>query len=191
MAMNTDGHLRDSQRSTAVTGGISRRAALGRLAGTGLSAALLATLGRDRTLAQATPAPEAAGQQPNGFTFDGAGTHINYGTTSMTGRPTFTYRGTYGEHAFDGDEIHTEGSAAVGGLVSVLIDAVPDSHTVWLTLLLPAFNPVQIGDPPIAFASLAVLTTHLTTEAGPGPIDGPLQTYEVVALAGTAHFGMP
>jgi hypothetical protein len=189
--MDTNQCHGDTQRSTAAGAGVSRRAALGRLAGTGIAAALLATVGRDGALAQATPTPpKKRRQRPNGFTLDGTDTHIHYGTTSITGEPIFTYRGPYGEHTFWGDEIHVEGSAALGQLVSVLLEAVPDAHVVWLTLLLPAITPVQVGGPPTSFASLAVLTTHLTTEAGPGPIEGALQTYEVVALEGTANWSI-
>jgi hypothetical protein len=109
--MHTNPHRRDSDHSTALTETLSRRAALGRVAGTGLAVALLATAGRDRTLAQATPAAGGTGQPPNGFTLDGDGTHINYGTTSIDGRPILSYRGPYGEHSFHGDDIQTRSPA--------------------------------------------------------------------------------
>jgi hypothetical protein len=189
--MNTDRHLPDSAQPLASSGIFSRRAAIGRLAACGLATAALATTGRDRASAQATPAPpEDTGQEPNGFVLDGPGTHISYGTTSEDGRPTLTYRGSAGEHTFVGDDIHLEQSATLGQLVSVLLDAAPDAYTLWLTLLLPSFNPVELSDPPIPFTTLAILTTHPTTIGGTRLIDGPLQTYEVIALTGTALFAV-
>ena len=189
MNAQTDNHHRGVDPSAAATGTLSRRAALGRLAGAGLAAAWLAGLGSARARAQATPTPRAAtGQVPNSFSLEGAGTRIRYSTTSFAGPPTLDYRGPLGERTFLGDAIRVEDSAPLGRLVSVLLDADPDARVVWLTLLLPAFNPVQTGDAPIPFATVAVLTTHLTTVGGPRFIEGALQTYQVVELAGTADF---
>ncbi|HEY7030982.1 MAG TPA: hypothetical protein VH482_06640 [Thermomicrobiales bacterium] len=173
------------------TGHVSRRAALGSLAGTGLAAAFLATVGHAAARAPATPTPEVPpGYNPNGYSLDGPGTHISYGTTSLDGRPTLTYRGTYPEQTFRGEEIHLEGSRALVRMVSVLVEQVPDARVVYLTVLLPEFRPIRLGDPPIAFETVAILTTHPTSFAGPTPVAGARQTYEVVPLTGTASFAV-
>ena len=89
-----------------------------------------------------------------------------------------------------GDQIRTEQSA-LGRLVTVYLDAMPDAATFFLTLLLPDFNPMIPGDTPTPFATLAILTTLLTSIAGPSLIEGALQEYVAVALEGTAEFVAP
>jgi hypothetical protein len=179
----------DSQQPT--TGLFSRRAALGALAGTGLASALFATVGLASAHTQVSPTPEIPpGYEPNTFSLEGAGTHISYGTTSEDGQPVLTYRGDYPEKSFRGEEIRLEGNTALGPMVSVLLHADPDARVVYLTLLLPEFSQTFLGDPPFTFSTVAILTTHLTSIGGPVLVKGARQTYEAIALDGTATFVM-
>ena len=171
--------------------GISRRAALGRLAAGGVAAAsLLAIAGRGHAQAQATPGPsDEEGGEANHFVLAGGEVQITFDTTGFAGEPQLTYRGPIGagplaERPIDsrtvvGDEIRTtvepeirkEGSALVR-LVTVYLDAWPDAAVFYLTLVLPECNSM-IADAPIPFAGLAILTTVRTTIAGdPAPNEG-------------------
>jgi len=191
-----------SIHSRTFTTGISRRTALVRLAGGGVAAAsLLDTTGGGYTHAQATPGPsDEVGGEANHFVLAGGDVQITYDTTGFAGKPQLTYRGPIGfgpleerpieSRTIVGDQIRTEQSA-LGRLVTVYLDAMPDAATFFLTLLLPDFNPMIPGDTPTPFATLAILTTLLTSEAGPGIIEGALQEYEAVALEGTAEFVAP
>jgi hypothetical protein len=189
METRSDRRRRINAWTHPLAGNLSRRTAVGRLAGAGLAASLAIHAGRFPVLGQATPeAEEDDGQAPNAFTLAGDGTRIGYGTTSITGEPVFSYEGPFGNRSFAGDEIGSEASPTLGEVVSVLLAEEPDARVVWLALLLPPFNPMRLGDEPIPFETLAIVTSHLTTMEGPGQIDGALQTYEVGALVGTAQF---
>jgi hypothetical protein len=177
---------------------ISRRAALGRLAGGVAAAALAATTGTSNARARATPGPTGEeGGEANHFVLAGGAVRITYDTTGEAGEPRLTYHGPIGFGPLDerpldsrtivGDEIQEERSA-LGRRITVYLDAAPDAATFYLTLLLPEFNPRGLGSAPASFATLAILTTLLTTIAGPGLLDGALQEFEAVALEGTAEF---
>src|SRR5215213_5354256 len=94
-----------AQQPSNVTGILSRRAVLSGLGGTSLAAALLSTVGTVTAHAQATPTPELPpGYDPNTFSLEGLDTRISYGTTSEDGQPILSYRGTYPEKTFRGEE---------------------------------------------------------------------------------------
>jgi hypothetical protein len=174
---------RTSDRSSAFTVGISRRAALGRLAWAGIAAGLLTGWPRKYARAQSTPASGL--DQWNTFRLSDAETRIGYATTSEIGVPMLTYDGPFGSHRFEADEIVVEESA-LGRLVTVDLGGFPDQGNLTLTLLLPAFNPVDADDPPATFATLAILKWVISTIAGP-PREGALEEYDVVPLEGTAE----
>lgn len=177
--------LQRCNHSASSADNLSRRTVLARLAKSGIMATLVASTRLDNAQAQATP--ERPGETPNYFELAGDGMEITYAATTLTGLPHLTYRGPAGDLEFSGDEIDTEESDQLGRLVTVLLDAVPDGYTLDLTLLLPAIN-LTGDDEPTRFATLAILAKHLTTIAGPRLIEGALQTYEAVALEGTARF---
>jgi hypothetical protein len=179
---------RDTGRQAAEVGGLSRREALGRLAGGGVMAALLWTTGPNHAQAQGTPMPPR--EEANHLVLSGAGTRIAYDSTSETGAPLLSYEGPFGNLDFAGDEIQESMCEPLGRLVSVIVQQRPDADVTWLTLLLPSIN-MPGGNDPTPFATLAVLTTHLTTIAGPDLIEGALQTYEALTLEGTAQLVMP
>lgn len=183
--------VRSSDPSTILSAAVSRRTVLGLLAAGGGAATLLAA-GRVRTRAQTQ-------EEANRFVLTGEQTEITYATTSETGEPTLTYRGPMGpgpvgerpieSRTIVGSDIRTERSS-LGRLVTVYLDAMPDAATFDLTLLLPEINLAADGAP-TPFATLMILTAHLTTIGGPGLIVGALQEYEVVELEGTAELVMP
>lgn len=190
--------FRTGRLADASTAGLSRRAALGRLAGGIAAASLLAAAGRGNAQAQATPGPsDEEGGEANHFGLAGGEVQITYDTTGIAGEPQLTYRGPIGFGPIDerpidsrtivGDEIRTEQSS-LGRLVTVYLDAMPDAATFYLTLLLPDFNPMVLGAAPAPFTTLAILTTLRTSIAGPGLVEGALQEYAAVALEGAAEF---
>jgi hypothetical protein len=163
---------------------LSRRAAAGYVACGGIAAALLLTAGGRTALGQATP--QAQGEEANYFVLSGEGTQITFATTSLTGLPLLTYQGPLGSHSFTGDQIRRE-DTGIGELVTAgPLEAVPDLYEVTLTVLVPDINLIG-GSAETPIATLAVLTTHHTSIGGPGGVQGALQTYEAVALQGTAE----
>jgi hypothetical protein len=70
-------------------------------------------------------------------------------------------------------------------LITVTLEVIPDLHTLTLTLLVPQINLDEGNES--SFSTQAILTTHRTSIGGPNLVKGPLQTYEVVALEGTAR----
>jgi hypothetical protein len=170
--------------ATTVIGGMSRRIALGRLAGG--ATALVAPLGPDRARAQATPAPQAEeGAPPNHFALAGEETQITYDASTDAGEPQLIYDGPYGSQSIAGDELRTEESA-LGRLVTAHLGAFPDQGDLWLTLLLPRFTPMTSDDAAAPVKTLAILKWGISTIAGP-PRTGALDEYRVVPLAGTAQ----
>jgi len=118
----------------------------------------------------------------NLFTLSCAETQISYSTTSINGTPRFSYRGPKGDHSFSGSEIDTL-STALGTEVTVTLEAIPDLHTLTLTVVLPRIEG-QMGDEQ-PFGSVGIFTTNHTTIAGPPPV---AQSYEIIALDGIAEF---
>lgn len=166
--------------SSHATRGLSRRTALGRLAGVGAAAALFAAVGPDT--ARATPA------EANTFELDGEETRITYTWATEEGVPQLTYQGRRGDRTFVGDEIRAEESELFGRLVTVHLG---EFHAGFheLTLLLPTFGPMAIEDAPLRFATLAIVTTHHTAEGGVVHVENwARQSYEDVELQGTAGF---
>jgi hypothetical protein len=189
---------RTSRPWNTFVAGISRRAALGRLAGGIVAASPLAAAGRGKVQAQATPGGEEGGEANHFVLAGGWMVQVTYDTIGFGGEPQLTYRGPIGSGPIEerpietrtivGDEIGTEPILYLGRLVTGYLDAMPDAATFYLTLLLPDFNRMNLEAAPTPFATLAILTTVLTSEAGPGLIEGALQEYVAVPLEGTAEF---
>jgi hypothetical protein len=164
---------------------LSRRVAAGYVASGGIAAAFLLAAGGRAALGQATP--QAQGQIANYFVLGGEGTQISYATTSLTGLPLLTYQGSFGSHSFTGDEILRE-ATGIGELATAgPLESIPDLWEITLTLLVPDVNLIG-GYAETPIATVAIITTHHTTIGGPALVQGALQTYEVVALQGTASF---
>jgi hypothetical protein len=121
--------------------------------------------------------------QPNLFELAGEYTQITYSTTSITGEPQFNYQDRQRDVNVTGDDI-SRLETDIGALVTVTLEVIPDLHTLAVSLLVPQINLRGGTESPLS--TLAILTTHHTSIGGPGLVEGPLQTYEAVALEGTA-----
>jgi hypothetical protein len=179
-------------------GALSRRVALRGAGGTGLAVALLTTTRLPGVQAQATPGSAAEGATPpNHFVLSNGETQITYDTGAVTGESQLTYQGPIGFGPVDerpvesvtiaGDQIHAEQVLYLGQLVTGYLDAMPDAATFYLTLVLPEFNGISPMADPVSFSTLAILTTQLTSIAGPALVEGALQEYAVLELDGTAE----
>ena len=121
--------------------------------------------------------------QPNFFQLAGGYTQITYSTTGITGQPQFHYQDQQRDINVTGGDIRSL-ETEIGTLVTVTLEVIPDLHTLTVSLLVPEINLNEGNESPLS--TLAILTTHRTSIGGPGLVEGQLQTYEVVALEGTA-----
>jgi hypothetical protein len=178
----------DDTLSASSSDCLSRRVAAGYVASGAIAAAFLLAAGRGVALGQATP--QAQGHEANYFVLSGKDTQISYATESLSGLSLLTYQGPSGSHSFTGDDIRRE-KTGIGELVTAgPLEAIPDLRVVTLTLLVPDVNLID-GWAETPIATLAIITTHHTTIGGPELVQGALQTYEAVALQGTAEFVVP
>ena len=127
-------------------------------------------------------AKKTAASAPNLFGLNGEGIAVTYSTTSIDGKPRFSYKKGRQALSFSGAEITSLG-VGIGTLVSVVIARIPDKGTTTFSILLPA---IQLGDSrKQSFRTIGITTVEATTIAGPGK--GVQQTYKTVALRGTAQ----
>lgn len=71
----------------------------------------------------------------------------------------------------------------LGIVVTARLEFVPDKESVRLHLVLPEAN---ISDEPVAVEGVAVVVTSRTSFAGPSLVEGPLRSYAVRPVSGTA-----
>lgn len=72
-----------------------------------------------------------------------------------------------------------------GHVVSVILESVPDLHTVSLSVTVPRANcPSNMRSIPIQ--TFAVITTGRTSIGGPALVSGQIQSYKLVPLTGNA-----
>jgi hypothetical protein len=133
--------------------------------------------------------PSNQTNKPNQFVLQGIGpkyedVQISYSTTSITGKPIFSYKDSKDSYSFTGDEIRTQ-QMAKGKAVTVTLESIPDLHVTTLTLLIPAVN---LNSSVKEFKTIAILTTSKTTIAGESFVEGAVKSYEVINLKGTASY---
>jgi hypothetical protein len=151
----------------------------------GLGAVSVASAGRRDVLAQATPV--ATTTEPVRYALKGGDVELVFVPAASPATARLDYRDAKASLTFTGDDLVAERSQALGQQVSVLIDYVADGYDRYLTLLVPEVNPDEDGgDVPVH--TVAIVTTHKTSIGGPALVKGPLQTYKVIALDGTAEF---
>ena len=111
---------------------------------------------------------------------------INYSRTSITGAPLVSYRDAELDLNFQGDGV-TQQATALGELVTVTLEDVPDAFTRTITLVVPTVR-VAMGEQ-IEFSTIAIENTDRSGAfvPPPGPA-GVLQTYQIHQLRGTAQF---
>lgn len=124
--------------------------------------------------------------QPNQFNLGSDNVSISYATSSIAGVPQFSYQDDNRTVSRSGDEIRTV-DTEIGRLVTVDIEQVPDAFDLSLTLLVPIINlREEFGEASIQ--TVAVLTTDRSSAfTGPGGVEGQVQSYETLVLAGTAQ----
>jgi hypothetical protein len=125
--------------------------------------------------------------EPNSFELYSKDTQITYSITSFIGEPQLTYKTQKVDRQFEGKEIRML-ETEIGKLVTVTVEwPHPDvrDNVVTLTLLLPIVNLPSSLESPIR--AEVVLTTKLQKGNINLPMEGQLQTYEILSLTGTAR----
>lgn len=108
---------------------------------------------------------------------------VTYSTTSFDGSPRLSFHEAERKFDFSGEEIRTN-ATELGTEVTVTLEFVADEQTVTLTLLVPGVNLGKETE--VSISTAAIETTNHTTIGGPKLITGPLQTYRVIELHGSA-----
>jgi len=124
--------------------------------------------------------------EPNHFVFQGIGSkykdvQISYSTTSITGKPLFSYKDSKNSYSFTGNEISTT-KTEKGTEVTVTLESIPDLRVTTLTLLVPKIN---LDSSSKEFKTTATRTTSKTTIVGKAA-----KSSEVINLKGTASIVM-
>jgi hypothetical protein len=119
---------------------------------------------------------------PNVFQLRGDNIEVNYSTSSIDGKPRFTFKKGQKTLEFSGTQISSL-AIGIGTLVSVVVANVPDQGTTTFSILLPAIRLPESKRQ--AFRTIGVTTVAKTTIAGPPT--GAQQTYTIVALRGSAQ----
>ena len=122
--------------------------------------------------------------QPNVYVLFGSGLSVTYTTTSLGGKPQFTYHSLPLTHTYTGDEITTEPSEALGTLVSVTLALSPDAGSTTFTVLIPRVN-LNAGE--TVQITTEGITTHHRFSIFPPAMHGQIDTYAVQELTGTAQ----
>ena len=119
---------------------------------------------------------------PNLFQLTGDDIQVNYSTTSIDGKPRFTFKKRNKTLDFAGNQISSS-NVKIGTLVSVVIAAIPDKSTTTFSILLPAIRLPESRRQ--AFRTFGITAVTKTSIVGP-PV-GVQQTYTIVALRGSAR----
>src|SRR5262245_66583817 len=109
---------------------------------------------------------------------------VSFSSTNVLGGPILNYRDSQRSLSFRGKQIDVE-ETALGELITVTLEAIPDLRTVTFTLILPIVTVMRQSSG-THIRVPGVTTTNPTTIAGPPP--GPQKLYTVVNLRGTAQF---
>lgn len=123
----------------------------------------------------------ATNNTPNLYELSGEGITVTFSTTSIDGKPRFTFKKGRQTLSFSGNQI-TSQETKIARLVSVVIATVPDKSVTTFSVLLPAIQlPASKRQ---AFRTIGITTVAATTIVGPPP--GVQQTYKTVLLRGYA-----
>jgi hypothetical protein len=170
---------------------MNRRASVQALGGALVGTALLsggtlrpagATAAQEESDCESTP-EDSATPGPNLYELTGPSLTVTYSTSSIAGEPQLVLADSSGEHTFAGDVIRVQ-ETAIGKLVTVELEYIPDAGAELFSLLLPAVGQVAVAP---KIAALAIYTTEQTTMEGSAGIEGAIQLYRVVEVQGTAR----
>ncbi|MBK8256464.1 MAG: hypothetical protein IPK82_27825 [Polyangiaceae bacterium] len=90
----------------------------------------------------------------------------------------------YQDKEYQGRVLYRERSI-LGTIASIELEALPDLHTVFLSVVIPEANcPANMKS--TAVHTFAVRTTTKTSIGGPSLVSGQIQTYEHIQLNGNA-----
>jgi hypothetical protein len=109
---------------------------------------------------------------------------ISYARSSITGEPQLSYQDAELDLAFQGEQLDRT-QTAVGELVSVTVEVVPDAYSRLISLLVPTIR-LPMGEE-VGFSTLLVETVDRSAAfvPPPGPA-GVLQRYRVHQVYGAA-----
>lgn len=132
--------------------------------------------------------PVAASKVANLFELRLGRSAITYTVSNIAGQPVVTYDdGSGTPRSFMGDEILRE-QTALGTLVTVTLELIPDLVTHMLTIVVP--EVLLKGWPPAPERLTMPVVFHKVASsiAGPPTQPGPVQTYDVKIYDATASF---
>ncbi|HEX9940548.1 MAG TPA: hypothetical protein VGG03_00915 [Thermoanaerobaculia bacterium] len=121
----------------------------------------------------------------NYFELKRGGTRITYTESDIVGRPQINYDDGKRQLTFTGDQIE-QSEASIGSILTVELKVVLDGDTEALTLLIPQVN-LPDGEP-VKFKTVVIFTRIRGSIAGPGLIEGQVQSYTAQTFRGTASF---
>ena len=117
-------------------------------------------------------------------TYHFSGDDVRISFSEEDPEPELIYEDKQGKRQFTGREIYRD-KTQLGFLPSVVLQEVPDLHTLILSLAVPAANrPENVKSIPVE--TFAVRTKIRTSFAGPGTVEGQIQSHETIALKGNA-----
>jgi hypothetical protein len=118
--------------------------------------------------------------EPNQYVLSGKHIHVSYTTTSIDGKPHFSYQDTHQTLNFSGDEIRRV-ETEIGAIVSVTIRLTVDSGGTTFSLLIPRVNIP--GEQSVPIQTDGITTVHKFSLV---PMVGQRDFYRVSRLSGTA-----
>lgn len=121
--------------------------------------------------------------EPTQYELSGRDLRINYSVTSVAGVPTLSLQHRGRRQSFRGEQIGTL-DTPMGRFVTVIVDTIPDLHTITLTLVVPGMNLDTCDG---SLQTFAFFSTALTSIAGPRLVRGQLHRYENIPLNGRAQ----
>ncbi|PHM10338.1 hypothetical protein [Nostoc sp. 'Peltigera malacea cyanobiont' DB3992] len=134
------------------------------------------------------PAQAIVVQRPNEFELEGKGTYIKY--SILNGVSQLDYRTQNISQHFSGEQIQTL-DTDIGTLLTVIISKPPNpnigGNIVKLSFFLPIIN-LAIGKKETSLLTEAILTIQKTSGFIRTPLFGQLQSYQTLALRGTARY---
>lgn len=99
---------------------------------------------------------------------------ISYSASDFGGEPNLTFTENGSPRNFRGKEITIE-KTAIGTLLTVTLDAIPDLESHLLSVLLPDVNVGPKNRERVT--AVVIRTTERTTIGGPGLVVGAIQVY--------------
>ena len=122
-------------------------------------------------------------KEPNLYELSGGGIHVNYSTSSISGKPVFNYHDGVQVKNFSGAEISVV-DTIVGKLVSVFLIRTIDGGSTSFTVVIPTINlpPTNVAH----MTTEGITTLHKFSIVGP-PL-GQTELYTFHRLHGTARF---